>query len=173
MTSFVDSQVPTVDPRPRPPPAPPHVLKLQRVMNGENPSLSERVVRSVLATCREIDHNARLVSMTKDTTGETHLRVRAGDVHSVESLRRALVDAMPLSHTMVQESWADGTLEAEVTVPTADEEYRLARRMVTTKRLFQYWIAIATILVILGFGEWAAAIQNRRYAAAASVHDEL
>ena len=118
MTPSVESQVPTVEPRPRPPPVPPHVPSNRRVMNGENPSLAERVVQSVLATCREIDHSARLVSMTKDTTGETHLRVRAGDIHSVESLRRALVDAMPLSQTVVQESWADGTLEAEVTVPT-------------------------------------------------------
>lgn len=128
-------------------------------MSGDNPTLAESVVRSVVDTCRQVDHNARLVTMTKDATGRSHLRVRAGDVHSVASLQRALEDAMPLSSTSVLESWIDGTLEAEITVLTPSEEYYSARRLVSSKRLFQYWIAIAWILIILGVGEYIATLR--------------
>lgn len=140
-------------------------------MSGENPTLSDDIVRIVLGTCNAIDHNAKLVSMTRDVQGHAHLRIRAGDVHSVESLRRALQDSMPLSSCAVSESWIDGTLEAEVTVYTAMEEYRQARRMVTTRRAVSYWIGIATILVLLGMGEWVAAIRATHSAVGA--HDEL
>lgn len=128
-------------------------------MGGDNPTLAEHVVRSVMDTCRIVDHNARLVTMTKDVEGRVHLRVRAGDVHSVASLQRALEDAMPLSECSVQESWVDGTLEAEVTVFTKTEEYWKARKLVSRMRVFQYWIALASITVVLGIGEWVAAIR--------------
>ena len=140
-------------------------------MSGENPTLSDHIVRLVLDTCTGIDHNAKLVAMTRDMQGHAHLRIRAGDVHSVESLRRALQDAMPLSKCTVNESWLDGTLEAEVTVYTASEEYRQARRLVTTRRLVSYWIAIATLCLFLGLGEWAAAVRSA--SAPVSVRDEL
>lgn len=129
-------------------------------MSGDNPTLAEHVVRSVMDACRNADHQARLVTMTKDAKGHIHMRVRAGDVHSVASLQRALVDAMPLSASLVQESWIDGTLEAEVTVYPKREEYYAARKIVASKRLFQYWIAIAWIFIFLGIGEWAAAIRS-------------
>jgi hypothetical protein len=128
-------------------------------MSGDNPTLAESVVQRVMDTCREVDRNSRLVTMNRDTCGHCHLRVRAGDVHSVASLQRALQDAMPLSSCSVLESWVDGTLEAEVTVYTRAQEYTIARKLVSGKRLFQYWIAISTILIVLGAGEWAAAIR--------------
>jgi len=128
-------------------------------MNGENPSLAEHVVQKVMDTCRAVDQAARLVTMTKDGGGQVHLRVRAGDVHSVASLQRALEDAMPLSASTVQESWIDGTLEAEITVYSRSVEYYAARKIVSSKRLFQYWIAIAWILIFLGVGEWVAAVR--------------
>lgn len=153
-------RVPTVDPRPRPPPtAPGHFKQFQRVMGGDNPTLAESVVQNVMDTCRGVDHNARLVTMTKSTGGHIKLRVRAGDIHSVNSLQRALADAMPLSSTLVQESWVDGTLEAEVTVLPRDEEYRVARKLVASKRLFQYWIAFAWILICLGVAEWVTSVR--------------
>jgi hypothetical protein len=128
-------------------------------MSGENPTLAEDVVRQVVDTCREVDHNARLVSMTKDPGGHLHMRVRAGDVHSVNSLQRALADAMPLSESTVLESWTDGTLEADITVFTRAEEYWVARKLVTRRKVFQYWIALAWIVIFLGTGEWIAAVR--------------
>lgn len=140
-------------------------------MSGENPTLAEGVVRSVMDTCRQVDHNARLVTMTKDSSGQIHMRVRAGDVHSVASLQRALVDAMPLSSAVVQESWIDGTLEAEVTVYPKVREYYMARKIVSSKRLFQYWIGLAWIVIFLGVGEWVAAL--RMHWSPPTLRDEL
>lgn len=151
--------VPTVEARPKPPPTPPSVPRLGRCMSGSNPTLSEAVVRRVLDVCHEVDHNAKLVNMTRDPNGDCHLRIRAGDVHSVASLQSGLQDAMPLSTCSVEESWLDGTLEAEVTVYGAGEEYRRARALVTRGRLPSYWIGIATICLLLGMGEWAAAVR--------------
>ena len=140
-------------------------------MSGENPSLAEHVVRSVMDTCKEVDHNARLVSMTKDPSGQLHMRVRAGDVHSVQSLQRALAEAMPLSQSTVLESWVDGTLEADITVLTRAEEYWAARKLVTGKRMFLYWIGIAWIIIFVGTGEWVAAV--RLADLPATLRDEL
>ena len=117
-------------------------------------------MRRVMQTCRSVDQNARLVTMTKDSYGHCHLRVRAGDVHSVASLQRALEDAMPLSTATVLESWIDGTLEAEITVYTKDEERCSARKLVVKRRLFKYWIAFSWILLALGFCEWVATLRT-------------
>ena len=153
------SSILTVDPRPRPPPLPPGVQtrSFERVM-GTNPSLSEQVLKSVMSVCTEVDQSSRLVSMTR-SGGQIFLRVRAGDVHSVTSLQRALSAAMPLSQCSVAESWVDGTLEADIVVLSAEQEYRLARKLVTDRRVFQYSIAIASVCILVGLGEWLAALR--------------
>ena len=142
-----------------------------RVMNGANPTLSESIVQRVMKTCRQVDHNAKLVTCTRDTRGTTHLRIRAGDVHSVSSLQKALEDAMPLSTASVEESWIDGTLEAEITVFSAAEEYRRARKVVTQRRAFAYWILLSWVLILLGVGEWAFRVRSEWKPP--SPHDEL
>ncbi len=121
--------------------------------------MADAIVQKVLATCRGIDGAVKLINMTRDAQGHTHLRVRAGDVHSVESLRRALQDTMPLSQCTVQESWLDGTLEAEVTVYTEDEEYRRARAKAIKSRWIMYPLLLAWVLLFLGLGEWVAVIR--------------
>ena len=127
-------------------------------MSGSNPTLSEQVLKSVMRTCKEVDHASRLVSMTRSGS-QIFLRVRAGDVHSVTSLQRALSAAMPLSQCSVAESWVDGTLEADIVVLSAAQEYRLARKLVTDRRAFQYSIAIASVCILVGLGEWLAALR--------------
>ena len=127
-------------------------------MNGINPTLAEAVVTNVMRKCTDVDLASKLVSMTRDTQGHTHLRVRAGDVHSVSTLQRELSSLLPLGECNVSESWVDGTLEAEVTVFTAAEERRRARAMVTQRRAVSYWIAIGTICLLMGIGQWAAAL---------------
>jgi hypothetical protein len=165
----MNQEVPTVEPRPRPPPVPTHLSKtLCRRMTGSNPTLSEAVVRNVMLKCTEVDKDAKLVSMTRDTLGHTHMRVRAGDVHSVSTLQRELSSMFPLSECNVSESWVDGTLEAELTVHTAPEEFRRARKMVTDQKLVAYWIGIGTISLFMGLGQWVAALSATLVA-----HDEL
>jgi len=142
-------------------------------MSGDNPTLSEAVVRNVMRKCTEVDSKSQLVSMTRDTTGHTHMRVRAGDVHSVATLQRELARELPLSECTVSESWVDGTLEAEVTVFTAEEERRRARKMVTKRRAVSYLIAIGTICLLLGIGQWAAGFGVSAVGAVGAARDEL
>lgn len=121
------------------------------------------VVKRCLEACRAIDAKSRLVSMTEDgATGLTHLRVRASDAHTVNALRQALWRAMPLSSTRVTESWVDGTLEADVTVLTQQQERRAARYEVAKERLVAYWLLASWLFLLLGMGEWSASLRALR-----------
>lgn len=125
--------------------------------------MQSTVVQRCLAVCRRIDGQSRVVSMTEDsTTGLTHLRVRAGDAHTLENLRAALGHVLRLSTTRVTESWLDGTLEADVTVLTAQQERLAARREIARGRLAAYWLLAAWVFFFLGLGEWSASVRALR-----------
>lgn len=155
------SPVPTVDARARPPPVPKNFC-FSRCMNGTNPTLADTVVQNVLAACRGVDDASKLMTMTHDSAGNAIVRVRAGDVHSVASLQRALSSALPLSETSVSESWLDGALEAEVTIFTAERERGKARQTVTKSRLVAYPLLAAWVCILVGLGEWVAAVRAAR-----------
>ena len=124
-------------------------------------TLQEAVVQRCQEACRLIDPQSRVVRMTEDgATGLTHVRVRAGDAHTVNGLQQALRRVMPFATTQVTESWMDGTLEADVTVLTAEQERRAARAEVTKTRLTKYWLLLAWVFVLLGMGEWSASVRG-------------
>ena len=126
-------------------------------------SLQETVVRRCQEACHRVDPASRVLRMTENAaTGLTHLRVRAGDTHTLEHLRAALGNALRLSTTRVTESMLDGTLEADVTVLTAQQERRVARYKVTKERLVAYWLLLAWVFVFLGIGEWSASVRADR-----------
>ena len=126
-------------------------------------SLQETVVRRCQEACQRVDPAARVLRMTENAaTGLTHLRVRAGDTHTLEHLRAALGNALRLSTTRVTESMLDGTLEADVTVLTARQERRAARALATSTRLTKYWLLLAWVFVFLGIGEWSASVRALR-----------
>ena len=162
----------TVAPRPRPPVPPTAVNSHRRMSNGKmNPTLAEHIVQQTMRRCREVDHNAKLVSCVKDAVGRTIIHCRAGDVHSTSSLQAALNDAFPLSTVAVTESWLDGTLEAELIVATKSEEYARARRIVTKRRAFSYWLLLVWALFLIACVEWV--LEARASRPAPSLHDEL
>ena len=123
-------------------------------------TLQEAVVQRCQEACRLIDPQSRVVRMTDYATGVTHLRVRAGDAHTVSGLQKALRRVMPFATTSVTESWMDGTLEADVTVLTAQQERRAARALATSTRLTKYWLLLAWVFVLLGMGEWSASVRG-------------
>ena len=163
-----EETVRTVDPRPRPPSLPPNA-KLACRMVGRNPTLSEIVVQNVMRKCCDVDSQSRLVSMTRDMQGHTHMRVRAGDVHSVATLQRSLAATLPLAECSVSESWIDGTLEAEILIFTAHKERSRARAKVAQNRFASYWLSAGTICVLVGVGQWMASFGID----APTRHDEL
>ena len=125
-------------------------------MAARDRTFANTVVQTALAACHRVDRSAKLVSMNKDFDGVMHLRIRAGDAHTVQSLQQALQKVMPLSYASVTESWIDGTLEADVTVLTRAQEYEAARKIVSSSRLFVYWLMVGWVFIVLGFGEWSA-----------------
>ena len=128
-------------------------------MAAQERTLQSAIVRRCLEACRRVDGQARVVSMTEDgATGLTHLRVRAGDAQSLNGLQKALWRVMPLSATRVTESWVDGTLEADVTVLTQQQERRAARYEVAKERPVAYWLLAAWACFLLGVGEWSASV---------------
>ena len=148
--------------RPSPPPAsgrPPFPPRSPpgwplRSMTAQEKTLQSRVVARAMQACRVIDSAARAVSMTEDAEGLTHMRVRAGDAHTLNGLRSALQRMLPLSTTQVTESLIDGTLEASVTVPTEAQERLAARCAVAKERLATYWLLAAWACFFVGVGEW-------------------
>jgi hypothetical protein len=104
-----------------------------------------------------VDPEVRLVSMLRDTSGVTRVRVRAGDTHGVGSLSRALQSKLPLSSVSVNESWLDGTLEADVLVPSISGERDKAREIVTRSRWLAYPLLSAWMLFLFGAYEYAFA----------------
>ena len=123
-------------------------------MAAQESTLQSQVLARALAACRAVDPQARAVSMTEDADGLTHLRVRAGDAHSLNGLQEALQRVMPLSQSRVTESWVDGTLEAEVTVLTKAQERLAARFAAAKRRLPAYWVLAAWACFLVGVCEW-------------------
>ena len=137
-------------------------------MAAQQRSMQSAVVQRCLQACRRIDGAARVVSMTTDSaTGLTHLRVRAGDTHTLEKLRGALGGVLRLSTTCVTENWVDGTLEADVTVLTSQQERLEARRLVARERVAAYGLLLAWVFLLLGLHEWWSGMGSR------GVKDEL
>ena len=144
-----------------PPPPDPRSVWPQRSPMAQERTLQSSVVRRALDACRRVDPQSRVVSMTEDArTGLTHMRVRAGDVHTVNGLQQALWGAMPFATARVTENWIDGTLEADVTVLTAQQERRAARYEVAKTRLVAYWLLLGWAFILLGMGEWSASVRG-------------
>ena len=169
--------VPAPDPRSRPvqrgPPrlavavTPPFPL---RSMEGQKRTLADELVRRVLAACRAVDGQAVVSNMTKNgATGATHIRVRAGDTHSVYSLSKALQNVMPLSDITINESMVDGVLEADLTVLTKRDERVRARAYVANRRLFSYPLLLAWVCLFVAIRDYGVWLYSREV----GIKDEL
>ena len=130
-------------------------------MSGSRASVSENVARNVLSTCEAIDAASRLVSVTRDDLGSCRVRIRAGDVHTLASLKRALGREMPLSRIVVTESFIDGTLEAEVTVYAHRQERRLARSMARRSRVVRWCTLVFIGCILSGIVAWMHALHGQ------------
>ena len=123
------------------------------------------VVRSVLTACRSVDGEAQLANYTV-ANGETRLRLRPGG-ENPEAISARLRSALPLARTGVHHNLLDGTMEAEVVVPSRGGEQVKARALVAEQPLART-LRLVTLLVI-----GAAVLLWARRAAAepSSAHD--
>lgn len=151
----------------------------RRGMAGHASTLAEGVVRRAVAACQRVDPTARLSSMTADERGQTCVRLRCGDTCALLALQRALQRELPFAQARVVESVLDAYMEIALTIPTPEDEWRLARAHVARRRGPAYLILLAWVLAIVGGVDWVStARRNRslhaaRHAAVADPKDEL
>ncbi len=137
-------------------------LAQNRVMNGfQSRTYFDNVAKNVITVARRIDFNSKLVSMIRGNDGSTIVRIRAGDLNSIEAMRLGLFDAFPLCSITISTSSIDGALEAEVKVLNKEEENKMARKMVVSKRVISYWLLLAWFFFFAGIVEWIVVMRSR------------
>lgn len=125
------------------------------------PSFTEGVAQRVVDACRKEDPDARITYVGRDETGHTRVRVRSGNGASVQALQRALQRLMPFAKVRTSEDVLDGSAQAEVCVPTAGDEYRMAKAAAADTLPHRMLAAGALACVVAGMGLWATAILDQ------------
>lgn len=87
---------------------------------------TEGVAAHVLELCRTQDCDARIVYCGRDEDGRTVLRVRSGTNSSVFSLQKELSTLMPFARVRTSEDVLDGSLQAQIIIPSKHDEFALA-----------------------------------------------
>lgn len=95
-------------------------------------SFANRVSDLVLSSCRERDADAAISSILRDSDGRTVVRVRSGAASSAAGLLETLGRVWPLARTAVVENALDGSVEAEIVVPSGEDERARARGRAAT-----------------------------------------
>lgn len=115
-------QAPSVDP---PPPA-------TRSDGNQHTSLAQRLCRLVLTTAQAADPASRITSVSRwEKDDSTLLRVRttsAGPFAAAEALRKR----WPLANVSIVENLVDGYAEAQILVPSGEEELERARALASS-----------------------------------------
>tara|TARA_B110001452_G_C15215076_1_gene421411 strand:+ start:1201 stop:1635 length:435 start_codon:yes stop_codon:yes gene_type:complete len=94
--------------------------------HSSRPSFTEGVAKRVLDACRREDGDAKITYVGVDETGRTRVRVQSSTQSSVEAMQRILRKAMPFAVVRTSEDVLDGSLQAELIVPTCDDEFNMA-----------------------------------------------
>lgn len=122
--------------------------------------MTDAAVSSVLSACRRVDPDAALASATYTEAGETLVRIRSSSSCSVCELQKQLKQVLLLSHTSVTENALDGALEAEIIVPTGNQERRAARVQARARWLPKLLLNVGIVMLCAGIGTWASELHD-------------
>ena len=125
------------------------------------PSFTEGVAQRVVDACRKEDPDARITYVGRDESGRTNVRVRSGNGASVQALQRALQKLMPYARVRTSEDVLDGSAQAEVCVPTASDEYAMAKAAAADALPHRMLATVAMACVVAGMGLWATTILDQ------------
>tara|TARA_B100000575_G_scaffold181906_2_gene146075 strand:- start:1590 stop:2093 length:504 start_codon:yes stop_codon:yes gene_type:complete len=84
------------------------------------------VAQRVLSACRKRDEGCMVTYVGRNDDDQTIVRVRAGNAASVGALQASMQNLFPFARVRTNESVLDGTLHAEIVVPTAHDEWKFA-----------------------------------------------
>lgn len=123
-------------------------------------SFTEGVAARVIAACRREDPAARITYVGRDEHQRTRVRVRTGGGASVQALQRALSSLMPYATVRASEDVMDGSAQAEIVVPTKQDEYNIARNAASSRVGNRTLAVVACSLGLIGVGMWMSEISN-------------
>ena len=93
--------------------------------HSDRPSFTQGVAKRVLDACRREDQHAQITYVGVDQSGRTRVRVQSSAESSVETMQRLLRKAMPFASVQTSEDVLDGSLQAELVVPTSHDGYNM------------------------------------------------
>jgi hypothetical protein len=111
--------------------------------------------RSVLAACQVADPAAKITYVGCDPDGRTVVRVRASEASSACTLQRRVQGVMPLARVSTVENALDGSMHAEVTLPTRRDEWRTAHAAASQNKVLRLLHLAGGAMLLLGTALWA------------------
>ena len=125
-------------------------------MDAPRTSLAGQLCRRVLSTVQAVDSDASITSVSRwDHDNATLVRIRASGNQTPHGILNALKRAWPLASVSLVENVVEGTTEAQMLVPSRDEQHVLARRQALTTvstritRTILRLVACATLLTFV------------------------
>ena len=112
------------------------------------------IAQGVLDACRGLDEGARIAYVGVDEQNRTTVRLRAGAASSVTALQRVLRGTFPLARVATSENVLDGTVQAQIVVPNADDEWKLAFAATRERRVLQLLQLAAGVLASVALLAW-------------------
>lgn len=127
-------------------------------------TFSDRVSELVLKSCRDQEPNATISSVLRDSSGRTVVRVRSSSsAGNPVTLLKALKRLWPLATTAVIDNPLDGSVEAEITVPREEDEFRQARSKARSSRFAEFSMMLGTVMSLVGVLLYAIEVHNSRF----------
>tara|TARA_X000001036_G_scaffold439627_1_gene491483 strand:- start:433 stop:840 length:408 start_codon:yes stop_codon:yes gene_type:complete len=94
--------------------------------NGASNHTCDEVAQRVLDACQKRDEGATVTYVGRNDDDQTIVRVRSGSASSVGALQASMQGLFPFARVRTNECVLDGTMHAEIIVPTAQDEWRYA-----------------------------------------------
>ena len=116
------------------------------------PSLATRLSRRVLEVSKTVDGDARIASVARwDSSDATLVRVTSKALGNTgTSLVNALKAACPLASISLVENYVDGTTEAQLLLPSDEEQREVAMQLAMGTR------GVRVLGRLLSVGVWVA-----------------
>lgn len=124
--------------------------------SGASSSRYTAVASSVQAAARKLDEGARVTFVGCDPVGRTTVKIATGAHASVAALQAALARLLPLARVSATEDVLSGDMMAQVVIPTAEDEWLLARERVSRQPALRAVRATASALAVCAATLYAA-----------------
>ena len=113
------------------------------------------IARRVLDACKTTDAAARVTYVATDHLQRTTVKLHASAASTLEALQQTLTEHFPLARVGASENVLDGSMAAEIVVPSIEDEWELALTAARRRRPVQALCLLGTFCAIAGLFTWA------------------